>query len=64
MKLLIGDGRRLAAWDVTGDRPVVLLRARPGGPPIKFNDARLVDDEEARAILRAILATGWYDNVR
>lgn len=61
MKLLSGNGR---TFTVRNAGPVVFeLRARPGGTPIKFNAARVVEDDEARAICRELLDIGLYERV-
>jgi hypothetical protein len=59
MKLLYGNGMVLEARD-TG--PVIVrFRARKGGPPIKFNGYAILTDDDARAELEAVRATGLYE---
>jgi hypothetical protein len=53
VKILVGDGRRLTAYEV---RPVYLVEALPGGPPSKFHGTRVLRDAEAREELRAIVS--------
>lgn len=59
MKLLRGNGTEVTVRDVGP----VLARViqRPGGPPIKFNGYRIVDEDEARAVLRKLINAGLYD---
>jgi hypothetical protein len=57
VKILIGDGRRLTAYDA---RPMYVVTTRPGGPPIKFNGTEVLEDEEARDTLRRIVETRLY----
>lgn len=58
MKLLVGNGKTLEVRDVG---PVIFeLSARVGGPPIKFNGSKIMDEDEARGVLRELLATGLY----
>jgi hypothetical protein len=60
VKLLIGNG---AMVEVRNVGPVVMtLRSRPGGPPVKLHGAEVLEDDAARARLRDLLATGWYDS--
>lgn len=62
MKLLVGDGRTLVVYDLG---PIVMrVTTRPGGPPIKLNGRFVLDDDAARATIRAILSVGAYDNER
>lgn len=61
MKLVVCDGRSLTVRDVG---PVLLeLRARSGGPPLKLYVRSVVEDAEARALVRAQLDLGLYDRV-
>ena len=60
MKLLVGNGRTLEVRDLS---PILIqIRARANGPPIKVNGCRLMEDEEAREILRELIGSGWYDH--
>jgi hypothetical protein len=58
-QLVSSNGRELTI------RPVgeVSMRftVRAGGPPLKHNGDRVVEDSEARSIARDLLDSGWYD---
>lgn len=59
MKLIASNGEELTVRDAG---PVLMtVRRRPGGPPIKLNETRVVDDVAARATIRELLDTGLYD---
>lgn len=62
MKLVRGDGKELTVHEVSA--PVYRVRARIEGPPIKFNDCRIIEDDVARALLVELRATGLYDTER
>jgi hypothetical protein len=59
MKLVICNGEKYEVWQ-TGAL-LVRLQMRPGGAPIRAHGTRLVQDDEARAELRALLDSGAYD---
>lgn len=59
VKLLIGNGRVLDVRDV-GDT-IMQIKARTGGPPIKVNGRLVMSDDDARALLKELLSSGWYD---
>lgn len=59
MKLIRCDGARYEIWDL--GTLLVRLQMRPDGAPIRAHGTRVVEDEEARAELRALLDTGAYD---
>lgn len=62
MKYVSSNGRVLEVRDVG---PVIFrLTTRPGGPPIKHNGDRVVEDDEARRLLRGLLDVGMYDGGR
>jgi hypothetical protein len=50
MKLLIGNGAELTAYDLGPMR--LRVRMRPGGAPIKFHGCRLLSDDDAREALK------------
>jgi hypothetical protein len=58
VKLLHSDGRTLEIRDV--GPPIMRLRA--GTVPLKLNGWHIKDDDEARDIIRELLATGLYLN--
>jgi hypothetical protein len=60
MKLIRSTGRDLEVFDISG--PVFRLKAGP--VPIKLNGWRIVEDDEARAIVKEQLATGLYHQER
>lgn len=59
MKLIACDGRRLEVRDVGP----ILIELRAPGVPIKVHGTRVVEDVEARALLRELLASGLYDRL-
>lgn len=59
MKLIACDGRRLEVRDVGP----VIVELRAPGVPIKAHGTRVVEDAEARALLRELLATGLYERL-
>lgn len=61
MKLIRCDGRELTVRDVGEARVIFRLKARAGGPPIKYNGWRLVPEAEARGLLRELLDTMMYE---
>ncbi len=59
MKLLYGNGKVLEAREAG---PVIVrFRARKDGPPIKFHGWALLTEDEARARLEEVRATGLYE---
>jgi hypothetical protein len=61
MKLIQSNGLELTVRDA-GPVLVRFVR-RPGGPPLKQNGVRVVDDDKARDDVREVLASGWYERV-
>ncbi len=61
MKLITCNGLEMTVRDAGP----VLMRfvRRPGGPPLKHNGSRVVEDDAARDITREVLALGWYERV-
>jgi hypothetical protein len=59
MKLVVSNGRVLEVRDAGA--VVYRVRQRAGGPPIKVNGKFLMDDEEARGVLRELLEAKCYD---
>src|SRR5258708_3149592 len=59
-KLLHGTGKTLEVRDVGP----VLFRLTAGAVPIKVNGYHVVEDDEARAALRDLLASGLYHGGR
>ena len=58
MKLLRGNGKVLEVRDAG---PVIVrFRARADGPPIKLNGWFLMTEDDARARLEEVRATGLY----
>ncbi len=58
MKLIHSTGRELEVRDVSD----VVFRLRAGAVPIKLNGWRIVEDAEARATIRELMATGLYEH--
>jgi hypothetical protein len=56
LKLIICNGRELEVRDLGPP----LLRLRAGAVPIKINGHLVVEDDEARRQIAALLATGLY----
>ncbi len=54
MKLLKGNGRVLEVWDVTK----LVMRLRAGQGPIKCPGWQLLEDSQAREMVKAIIAAG------
>jgi hypothetical protein len=57
-KLVRCDGEELIVYDL-GAR-LYRVRARGGGPPIKYNGWRIVEDDEARRLLEDLRSSGIY----
>lgn len=57
MKLLVCDGRNLTVYDLG---PIV-MRVVARDYPIKLHGHRVLSDNDARATVKAILATGFYE---
>ena len=60
MKLVHCDGRTLEVRDLGP----VIFRLTAGHIPIKVNGHRIMDDGEARDLLRDLLSSGIYDGGR
>jgi len=60
MKLVYGNGKLLEVRDVGP----VIFRLTADRVPIKVNGHRLVEDDDARELLRELLATGSYEGGR
>lgn len=60
MKLIWCDGKTLEVRDVG---PIVYA-LRAGAVPIKVNGYEILEDDQARDLLRELLATGLYERVR
>jgi hypothetical protein len=62
VKLVRGNGREVTVRDVG---PVLMtIRSRPDGPPIKVNGWQVLEDDDARHLVRHLLQSGHYDNVK
>lgn len=57
MKIIHCDGRTLEVRDAG---PVIMRLLAPPGQPIKLNGWRLLEDDEAREVLRGLLDIGVY----
>lgn len=57
MKLLYGNGKVFEIRDVG---PVIFRLTAGAQVPIKFNDCRVVEDDEARDRCRELLGSGLY----
>ena len=61
MKLITSNGEELSVRDVG---PVILcLKRKAGGLPIKLNGTFLLEDDEARNVIRKQLDLKLYDRV-
>lgn len=60
MKLIHSNGALLEVRDVSP----VIFRLRAGRVPIKLNGHRIVEDDEARGLLKELLALGLYEGGR
>lgn len=54
-KLIHCNGKVLSAYDIS-DEPIMTLRA--GSVPIKFNGYRIMQDDEAREMLKDFIRFG------
>jgi hypothetical protein len=61
MKLLISSGRELTIRDV-GDK--VLMEFHAGRVPLMPHGWHLLEDDDARVLVRDILDSGLYERVR
>lgn len=62
MKLVRGNGKEVTVRDIG---PVLMtIRSRSGGPPIKHNKWQILEDDAARDLVRELLQTGLYDNLK
>ena len=62
MKLIHCNGNELTVRDA--GPPILTIKRRAGGPPIKFNGYCLLEDRAARALVREQLNVGLYDYVK
>lgn len=62
MKLLVCNGLILTVYPI--GEPIYRVSQDDGGPPIKHNGYRIVEDDEARAILEELRASGAYRTER
>lgn len=59
-KLVRSDGRALTVMDVG---PVLMtVSSIKGGPPIKHNGWKILEDDEARELVRELLRSGCYQS--
>lgn len=62
MKLILCNGQELSVYDV-GDKPLLTLKTRDTKVPIKYDGSLMVEDDEARGVVKGLLGLDLYDRL-